>query len=136
MPLWLRTATASRLLREPVTALNRADVAIITRTDRVSAEELQQIRQQIGSVNNDLPIIEFGHAIDGLKITVANWSTVNIFKVKGFGFWYRKSSGIQSTVRKRKYDIVCDIEFADPTIMIAQILRGFASGLRNIQPVP
>ena len=103
------------LLREPVTALNRADVAIITRTDRVSAEDLQQIRQQIGSVNNDLPIIEFGHAIDGLEnysgelVDCEHLQGERVLVFSGIG----NHQAFKALLESRKYDIVCDIEFAD-----------------------
>ena len=49
------------LLREPVSALRRADAIVITRSDRVSAEALRKIETTIGFVARGTPIVHATH---------------------------------------------------------------------------
>jgi len=50
------------LLREPLSALARADVAILTRSDHVPPEQKEKIRVQLAAANASLPVAEAVHA--------------------------------------------------------------------------
>jgi len=50
------------LLREPPSALRRAYIVILTRSDLVSPERKQQVRQRIARIDSSLPIAEAVHA--------------------------------------------------------------------------
>jgi len=49
------------LLREPVGALSRADVIVLTRSDQATPEAKQQIRDRISRVDASLPFVEAVH---------------------------------------------------------------------------
>jgi len=59
------------LLREPVSALKRAGVIVITRTDLVSGERLREIRDTIAVLNPSVPIVESAHVPVGLAAAEA-----------------------------------------------------------------
>lgn len=44
------------ILREPISSLSRANIAVITRSDQVANKELDSIRIRISTVNKDLPV--------------------------------------------------------------------------------
>jgi tetraacyldisaccharide 4'-kinase len=50
------------LLREPVTALKRADAAVITRCDQVTQEELAGIKERLQQFNPNMAMAEARHA--------------------------------------------------------------------------
>ncbi len=50
------------LLREPVSALARADILVLTRSDQASEEQKQAIRDRLARVDASLPIAEAVHA--------------------------------------------------------------------------
>jgi len=54
------------LLREPVSALRRAGIIVITRTDLVSDQRRGEIRNAIASINASVPIVESAHVPVGL----------------------------------------------------------------------
>ncbi len=51
-------------LREPIGALSRAHLIVLTHADLVSDEALQDIRQRILNVNSRVPILEAAHKAD------------------------------------------------------------------------
>ena len=51
-------------LREPVSALRRAHLAIITHADRVTAASLAKLRQEIDAAHPGIPILESAHKAD------------------------------------------------------------------------
>ena len=48
------------LLREPISALQRADLVVVTRADFCDKKQLEQIELQIGAVSNEIPIVKIG----------------------------------------------------------------------------
>jgi len=50
------------LLREPVSSLKRADVAVITRCDQITETELNQIEKKLEAINPDMIIAKSIHA--------------------------------------------------------------------------
>ncbi|HUU70784.1 MAG TPA: tetraacyldisaccharide 4'-kinase [Planctomycetota bacterium] len=63
------------LLREPVTALKRAGIVVITRTDLVSDERRCEIRDAVASLNGSVPIVESAHVPVGLVAAEAAQQT-------------------------------------------------------------
>lgn len=55
------------LLREPVTALRRAGVVLLTRCDLVSRDEVNRIRRRIEPVAPGVPIVESSHQLVGVR---------------------------------------------------------------------
>jgi tetraacyldisaccharide 4'-kinase len=53
-------------LREPLSALNRAGLAVITHTDRVEKKRISEIRASVATAAPDLKIIESAHRADVL----------------------------------------------------------------------
>ena len=53
-------------LREPVSALKRAGMVVITHADRVTSAELERLRAQIEAVHPGLPVLESAHKADHL----------------------------------------------------------------------
>jgi tetraacyldisaccharide 4'-kinase len=51
-------------LREPVRALSRAHMIVVTHSDRVPAEELETLRKIVSSINPKAPILEAAHKPD------------------------------------------------------------------------
>ncbi len=51
-------------LREPVSALKRAHLVIVTHADRVTAPELTEIRAQIEAAHPGVPVLESAHKAD------------------------------------------------------------------------
>ncbi|TWU55054.1 tetraacyldisaccharide 4'-kinase [Rubripirellula reticaptiva] len=55
------------LLREPVSSLRRADLAIITRCDAVPEDRLRQIETTLRKTNADLPFFRSRHVPSGIR---------------------------------------------------------------------
>ncbi len=53
-------------LREPVSALRRAGMVIITHADRVTAAELSRLREDIDAARPGMPVLESAHKADHL----------------------------------------------------------------------
>jgi tetraacyldisaccharide 4'-kinase len=49
------------LLREPPSSLRRASVVVLTRCDQVPAEQREPLRQAIGRIASDVPVVETTH---------------------------------------------------------------------------
>jgi len=79
------------LLREPVTALSRADAAVITRCDQASEAVLTRLEGKLKSINPDMLIARSLHAPvcaksqDGTEISVEQLKDKNIFAFCGLG---------------------------------------------------
>lgn len=58
------------LLREPLTSLSRASVAVITRTDLVDQSQLQQIESDLRRYTGDVPIVKTTHKFTGVVCDV------------------------------------------------------------------
>ena len=56
------------LLREPPTALRRADAVILTRVNRATPEALAHLRQQIAQLTGRAPVAEAEHDWSGLRL--------------------------------------------------------------------
>jgi len=50
------------LLREPVTALKRADAVVVTRCDQVAEGELNDLEEQLRRINPDIPVARSVHS--------------------------------------------------------------------------
>jgi len=55
------------LLREPVTALNRADIILITRCNLVSPEETRRLRAALSQISNTAPIYGSSHQLAEMR---------------------------------------------------------------------
>jgi tetraacyldisaccharide 4'-kinase len=53
-------------LREPVSALRRAHMVVITHADRVTAPELEALRAEIEAIHPGVPVLESAHRADHL----------------------------------------------------------------------
>jgi tetraacyldisaccharide 4'-kinase len=79
------------LLREPARGLGRAQAAIITRSDQVSAERLEEIEGQIRAINADLVVARAVHApvaargTDGGEIGLESLRDRRVFAFCGLG---------------------------------------------------
>ena len=60
------------LLREPLSALGRADLVVITHADRVSASAIKTIEQTVGEYCADIPIIKAAHAPCGFRTSTTD----------------------------------------------------------------
>lgn len=79
------------LLREPVKALARADVAVITRTNQVSAQQLADLEERLKLLNPKMVIAKSTHtpvcakALKGRQISLDELRTKKIFAFCGIG---------------------------------------------------
>lgn len=79
------------LLREPLSGLRRAHAAVITRSDQVAEEQLDQIEAQIHRINPNVPIARAIHApvgarlIDGSEISLEQLRNRRVFAFSGLG---------------------------------------------------
>jgi tetraacyldisaccharide 4'-kinase len=79
------------LLREPVTSLKRADVAVLTRCDQISDFELGRIENKLRIINSDMIIAKSIHApvcaksISNKKISLEELKNKKIFAFCGIG---------------------------------------------------
>jgi tetraacyldisaccharide 4'-kinase len=79
------------LLREPVSALKRADAAVITRSDQVDKSELIQIEEKLNQINPEIVIARSVHApvcaksIDNREINLEALEGKKIFAFCGIG---------------------------------------------------
>ncbi len=55
------------LLREPVAALTRADVVVITRCDQVPEHTLEHIRERVAGVRSDMPVLRSRHRVSAVE---------------------------------------------------------------------
>ncbi len=79
------------LLREPVSALKRADAVVVTRCDQVAEAQLTQLEEKLQSVNPDMIIARSMHAaicaksIDNKEISIGKLKRKKIFAFCGIG---------------------------------------------------
>ena len=79
------------LLREPVTSLKRADVAVITRCDQITETELNQIEKKLEAINPDMIIAKSIHAptyvksADNKEISLEHLKGKKIYAFCGIG---------------------------------------------------
>jgi tetraacyldisaccharide 4'-kinase len=79
------------LLREPVTALKRADAVVITRCDQITGAKLTRIEEKLHSVNPDMLIAKSLHdpvcakSIDDKEISIEELKNKKIFAFCGIG---------------------------------------------------
>jgi tetraacyldisaccharide 4'-kinase len=69
------------LLREPISALRRAGVVLLTRCDQVSVEILQQIRIRVERIAPDLTIVESVH--QPVELVNSEQTTTELDRLKG-----------------------------------------------------
>jgi len=69
------------LLREPLTSLRRADVAVITRCDQISEPELDNIENKLRAVNPNILIAQSIHA--AVNIKSADNAETTVERLKG-----------------------------------------------------
>jgi tetraacyldisaccharide 4'-kinase len=75
------------LLREPLSALRRASVVVLTRVDGVTEEQLQQIRQRLKTVRGTAECVETSFPVRRLVNSqgeTADWSTLAAGPVAAF----------------------------------------------------
>ena len=96
------------LLREPVSALNRADAVVITRCDQVDEAELPRIEEKLQQANPDVKIARSIHAAVCVKSLTQNQISIEglmgkkIFAFCGIG----NPDAFLSTVKDLKLDLV------------------------------
>jgi len=79
------------LLREPVTALKRADVVVITRSDQITKYKLAELEQTLQQINPNMIIARSIHAptcaksAENQEISVENLKDKKIFAFCGIG---------------------------------------------------
>ena len=79
------------LLREPVTALRRADAVVITRCDQVDKAELTQLEDKLRQINPEMVVARSVHApvcaksIDNREINLGELKGKKIFALCGIG---------------------------------------------------
>ena len=69
-------------LREPVSALRRADMVVITHADRVPASQLDELRAEIERLHPGVPLLESAHKADHL-LDVRTQGKLPLTHVKG-----------------------------------------------------
>ena len=75
------------LLREPLTALRRADAVVVTRVDQCERENLDKLEQKLKSVNPDLVIARSIHSPSYVRLTDGRQSDAEQLKgKKAFAF--------------------------------------------------
>jgi len=90
------------LLREPVTALKRADAVVVTRCDQTTAAELAQLEEKLQLINADMPIARSIHApvcaksLGHKKISIDELKDKKIFAFCGIG----NPNAFSGTIRK------------------------------------
>ncbi len=103
------------LLREPLSSLKRADLVIITRTDQVTADTIQMIREKIQRYNRDVVIIEFAHYTEGFENFSGDWLDVHelaeqpVLAFSGIG----NPAAFSSLLRQQGVEIAEYLEFED-----------------------
>jgi len=91
MPFGFGRILPAGLLREPVTALKRADAIVITRSDQVADAELAKIENKIRHIKADIPIARSIHAplcaidCDANEIGIEKLKGKKIFAFCGIG---------------------------------------------------
>lgn len=79
------------LLREPLTALARADAIVITRTEQVSANKSADVENRLKLIKPQIPIAKAVHrplgakAVKGRQITLEELQTKKVFAFCGIG---------------------------------------------------
>ena len=95
------------LLREPVTALKRADAVVVTRCDQTTAAELAQLEEKLQLINADIPIAMSIHAPVCAKspghkiISIEELKDKKIFAFCGIG----NPNAFLDTIRKLKCNL-------------------------------
>jgi len=69
LPFGYKKMLPAGLLREPVTALKRADAVVITRCDQISGSELNKLEEKLQLINPDMVITRAIHAAVCAKST-------------------------------------------------------------------
>ena len=96
------------LLREPATAIKRAQAAIITRSDLVSETKLIQITEKIKKINPDIVIANAMHKpvcvklIEKPKLDLEHLKTKRIFAFSGIG----NPDGFLKTIKKLELNLI------------------------------
>jgi len=91
MPFGFGRILPAGLLREPVTALKRADAVVITRSDQVADADLAKIEHKIRHIKADIPIARSTHAplcaidCDANEISIEKLKGKKIFAFCGIG---------------------------------------------------
>jgi tetraacyldisaccharide 4'-kinase len=90
------------LLREPVTALKRADAVVVTRCDQTTEAELAQLEEKLQLINTDMPIARSIHApvcaksLGHKKISIQELKHKKVFAFCGIG----NPNAFLGTIRK------------------------------------
>lgn len=66
-PFGNRWLIPAGILREPMSALRRADIVVLTRVDLVDAAVLSDLRRQVSAINPEALLIESQHVPDGIE---------------------------------------------------------------------
>jgi len=103
------------LLREPLSSLKRAGLVMITRTDQVTPETVQRIREKIQRHNREVAIIEFAHHTEGLenfsgdRLDVHGLVGLPVLAFSGIG----NPAAFRSLLRQQGVEIAEYLEFED-----------------------
>ena len=102
------------LLREPVSALKRADIVVVTRCDRVSSDELDLIRNRIAS-ESDVPIA-FAKTTatgliqaDGTELSISEGSEGTWLVVSAIG----NPAAFETSLAELEFNIADTMRFRD-----------------------
>ena len=103
------------LLREPLAAIRRADVAILTRSDSISPDEAASIQRQLQSLCAGLIWCETKLVVDGLQDTSGNGKPIDsladehVLAFCGIG----NPVGFRQLLEREGIDVIEMIEFPD-----------------------
>jgi tetraacyldisaccharide 4'-kinase len=95
------------LLREPVTALKRADAVVVTRCDQVAEAEVEELERQLQLINPDMPIARSIHtavcaeSLGRRKFSIEELKDRDIFAFSGIG----NPDAFLGTIRKLRLNL-------------------------------
>ncbi|MFW6006998.1 MAG: tetraacyldisaccharide 4'-kinase [Halanaerobiales bacterium] len=107
-------------LREPLSALKRADIFIISKSDLIRKEKLKQIREKLKKYNKDIPLLEMNYqplnyhllnsiSEEKIEISLASLKTEEIIAVSGIG----NPDSFLDTLKKLEVKIKSFLKYGD-----------------------
>lgn len=120
------------LLREPVTSLKRADVVVVTRCDRASAEELETLREQIA--NETAAPIAFSKTkasgmiqSDGTELSIEEATSGNWFAFSAIG----NPAAFEASLSELGFNVTKTMRFRDHHHFRPEDLKRVAAAAKN-----
>lgn len=122
------------LLREPLTALRRADVVVITRADLVEAEQIARLQERLQQLNPKLVVAQALHkptcakAVRGHKISLEELRGKQIFAFCGVG----NPESFVLTLQRLQLNVVGSQAYADHHCYTAEDVTGIFEQARYL----